>query len=87
MSERPVDTDMIAHILRPVADGIRLALERMGEAKDSAVSWQRYEFASQLRDVETMLLEWRHKLDELGAVFAQPESESNHNGEAENRIE
>lgn len=87
MTDRPTETEMIGHVLQPVADAVRLALERLDEAKDSAVSWQCYEAASQLRDMETMLLEWRQKLDGLGVMASPPVSEKNENGKAENRTE
>jgi tryptophan 2,3-dioxygenase len=87
MTDRPTEIDMMSLVLQPVADAVRLALGRLDEAKDSAVSWQRYEAASQLRDMETMLLEWRQKLDGLGVMTSPPASEQDDNGKAENRTE
>lgn len=87
MTDRPTETDMMSQVLQPVADTVRLALGRLDKAKDSAVSWQRYEAASQLRNMEAMLLEWKQKLDELSVSLRLPESKREDNGEAENRTE
>jgi len=81
------EAEVKQHVLQPLADGLQQTLERLREAKDTALSWQRYELASDLRTAEHMVLQWQKELKEMNVLDAPPKTEQDNNGKAENRTE